>query len=91
MATRPKLDSDNRAVRVIERWKRGATATILVGMGFIPGAVAGAAAYAACELAGRSDLASLAGLFAFLIVGPWALGNRAALRTMGELAEVRDD
>lgn len=91
MATQPKLDSDNRAVRFIERWKRGLAFAVILALAMVPGAFAGALAYTACELGGRGDLAELAGLVAFLIFAPWTLGDRQTLQTVGNLAKIGDD
>lgn len=93
MATQPKLDSDNRAVRFIERWKRGATAGFIAALLLIvPSLAAGAAAMLVAEWLGASSwYQAVAGAVGLIVAGPWTFGNRQTLRTIGDLAKAGDD
>ena len=93
MATQPRLDSGNGAVRFVERWKRGIAATILVALALlIPSGLACAALYTAAHFLGASELTqSVVGLLGAVIAGPWTLGDRRTLQTIGRLAKIGDD
>jgi Flp pilus assembly protein TadB len=93
MATQPKLDSDNRAVRFIERWKRGATAGFIAAlMLIVPSLAAGAAAAVLAEWLGASPwYQTLAGAVGLIVAGPWTFGSRQTLRIIGDLAKVGDN
>jgi hypothetical protein len=85
-----RIDSPNPAVRAIERWKRGAGVAIMAALGLLPGVLAGAAAAFIGEWIGGDTLAAIVGALAFVIVAPWALGQRLIVRQIGKLAEVAD-
>jgi hypothetical protein len=92
MATKRKLDSDNRAVRFIERWKRGMNATLVFcAVCLVPSLIA---SYAGSELfawMGGSEWSQVvAGALGLAIIGPWLIGSRGVLALIGDLAGARD-
>lgn len=92
MATRHKLDSDNRAVRIIERWKRGAALAFLFSLACIaPSLIASELAEQAVAWLGGSPWAqTVAGALGLIIAGPVVVGNRGILDAIGDLARARD-
>jgi hypothetical protein len=86
------IDSPNRAVRVIERWKRGVGVLICVGlMGILPAVIAFAAGLAFKELLELNGLWVGLPVIAAAIAGPWCIGQRKALRTIGSFADISDN
>lgn len=92
MASRHKLDSENGAVRFIERWKRGAAVAILVSVALIlPSIIASKLAQEAIAWLGGSPWAqTVAGALGLAIAGPLVIGSRSILETLGRLALARD-
>jgi hypothetical protein len=92
MATLDKGDSSSAFVRAIERWKRGATALLLIGLAVLLIVLICAIAVAGLKAVGATDGWEAAAIvFIAVFVLPWLGGNRQLLRTIGELADTPDD
>lgn len=93
MATKQQLDSGNRAVRLVERWKRGLTATLLFcAVCLVPSVIASAAGSELFAWLGGTEWTQVvAGALGLAIVGPWLIGSRRVLAMIGDLAKARDD
>lgn len=83
-----KLDSSSPAIRAIERWKRGLTALVILGVLLIASALIAGLVGWGISFLGTDEV--LAGAITFIIIAPWMLGNRHSLRIVGNLATVAD-
>ena len=91
VASRSALDSSNRLIRAIERWKRGTTALIIIAM--MAGGTLVAIAlpcYLIAQVTGWGDWEG-ATAFLFLLTAPWTIGERAFLLHIGSIASVSDE
>lgn len=93
MATRLEPDSGNKAVRFIERWKRGALASAVFGLaGVLPSFAAMYLAFEAADALGASPTQGMfAGALGLLVTGPLILGSRGVLDLLATLAKNPDD
>lgn len=93
MVRRHKLDSDSRAVRIIERWKRGGALAFLFSLAcIVPSLIASELAEQAVAWLGGSTWAqTIAGALGLIIAGPVVIGNRGILDAVGDLARAPDN
>jgi hypothetical protein len=87
-----KLDSSNRAVRAVERWKRGFAAMVMIGLVTLLGYLAyGLALTLLAETVLSEGWQVTLAFVTTATVLPWCFGNRAWLRTIGSLASIPDN